>query len=122
MDSAMFNTSDTNYMELDPKSDLGNVANQAIDDVVKKKYIFIGFAAWLLLLPLAITSSQKMIILLKNKWKKLHRLIYVIAIFGSLHYIWLSKTIFFKPLVYLIIILVLLALRIKIKNKDTNYG
>lgn len=36
MDSAMFNTSDTNYMELDPKSDLGNVANQAIDDVVKK--------------------------------------------------------------------------------------
>ena len=36
MDSAMFNTSDTNYMEIDPKSDLGNVANQAIDDVVKK--------------------------------------------------------------------------------------
>ena len=36
MDSAMFNTSDTNYSELDPKSDLGNVANQAIDDVVKK--------------------------------------------------------------------------------------
>ena len=36
MDSAMFNTSDTNYMELDPKSDLGNVANKAIDDVVKK--------------------------------------------------------------------------------------
>ena len=36
MDSAMFNTSDTNYMELDPKSDLGNAANQSIDDVVKK--------------------------------------------------------------------------------------
>ena len=36
MDSAMFNTSDTNYLEVDPKSDLGNVANQAIDDVVKK--------------------------------------------------------------------------------------
>ena len=56
-----------------------------LDDVVKKKYIFIGFAAWLLLLPLASTSSQKMIRLLKNNWKKLHRLIYVIAIFGSLH-------------------------------------
>ena len=85
-------------------------------------FVFIGFAAWLLLLPLAITSSQKMVFLLKNKWKKLHRLIYVIAIFGSLHYIWLSKTIFFRPLVYLIIILVLLALRIKIKNRNINYG
>ena len=96
--------------------------NQITDDVIKKKYVFVGFAAWLLLIPLAITSSQKMITLLKQNWKKLHRLIYVIAIFGSLHYIWLSKTIFFRPLVYFVIILVLLALRIKIKNKDLNYG
>ena len=93
-----------------------------LDDVFKKKYIFIGFAAWVLLIPLAITSSQKMIKLLKNNWKRLHRLIYIIAIFGSLHYIWLSKTIFFKPLVYLVIILVLLALRIKIKKRNVNYG
>ena len=93
-----------------------------LNDVFKKKYIFIGFAAWVLLIPLAITSSQKMIKLLKNNWKKLHRLIYIIAIFGSLHYIWLSKTIFFKPLVYLVIILVLLALRIKIKKRNVNYG
>ena len=60
--------------------------------------------------------------LLKHNWKKLHRLIYVIAVFGSLHYIWLSKTIFFKPLIYFVIILVLLALRIRIKKKDINYG
>ena len=93
-----------------------------LDDVLKKKYIFIGFAAWVLLLPLAITSSKMMMKLLKNNWKKLHRLIYVIAIFGALHYIWLSKTIFFRPLVYLLIILVLLALRIKIKNRKVNYG
>ena len=93
-----------------------------LDDVFKKRYIFIGFAAWVLLIPLAITSSQKMIKLLKNNWKRLHRLIYIIAIFGSLHYIWLSKTIFFKPLVYLVIILVLLALRIKIKKRNVNYG
>ena len=92
------------------------------DDVVKKKYVFIGFAAWLLLIPLAITSSRKMVMLLKNNWKKLHRLIYVIAIFGSLHYFWLSKTIFFKPLIYFIIIILLLAFRIKIKNKNINYG
>ena len=86
------------------------------DDVIKKKYIFIGFAAWLLLIPLVITSSQKMIGILKHNWKKLHKLIYLIAIFGSLHFIWLSKTILFKPLIYFLIILFLLLLRIRFKK------
>ena len=86
------------------------------DDVVKKKYIFVGFAAWLLLIPLTLTSSQKMILLLKQNWKKLHRLIYVIAIFGSLHFIWLSKTIYFKPLIYFVIITILLFLRVNFKR------
>lgn len=86
------------------------------DDVIKKKYIFVGFAAWLLLIPLVITSTQKMINILKHNWKKLHRLIYIIAIFGSLHFIWLSKTIFFKPLIYFLIILFLLLLRIRFKK------
>ena len=106
------------YIGLDYRFDWSPI----LDDVVKKKYIFIGFSAWLLLIPLAITSSQRMILLLKKNWKKLHKLIYVIAIFGSLHYIWLSKTIFFKPLIYSIIILILLALRIKIKPRNVNYG
>ena len=87
-----------------------------LNDVVKKKYIFVGFAAWVLLIPLTITSSQKMMLLLKQKWKKLHRLIYVIAILGSLHFIWLSKTIYFKPLFYFVLITVLLALRINFKR------
>jgi methionine sulfoxide reductase heme-binding subunit len=95
---------------------------QIFNDVLKKKYIFIGFSAWLLLIPLAVTSSKKMVMLLRHNWKKLHKLIYAIAIFGSLHYIWLSKTIFFKPLIFMLIILVLLALRIKIKKRETNYG
>jgi sulfoxide reductase heme-binding subunit YedZ len=86
------------------------------DDVVKKKYIFIGFSAWLLLIPLTATSSQKMIKLLKHNWKKLHRLIYVIAIFGALHYIWLSKTIFFKPLVFALIIIILLLFRLNFRK------
>ena len=86
------------------------------DDVVKKKYIFVGFAAWVLLIPLTITSSQKMMLLLNQNWKKLHRLIYVIAILGSLHFIWLSKTIYFKPLFYFMLITVLLALRINFKR------
>ena len=106
------------YVGLDYRFDWEPIIN----DVLKKKYIFIGFSAWLLLIPLAITSSQKMIKILGRNWKNLHRLVYVIAVFGSLHYIWLSKTIFFKPLIYTIIIIVLLVLRIKIKKKDINYG
>ena len=86
------------------------------DDVVKKKYIFVGFAAWILLIPLAVTSTQKMMLILKQYWKKLHRLIYVIAILGSLHFIWLSKTIYFKPLIYFVLITVLLVLRINFKR------
>ena len=106
------------YVGLDYRFDWEPIIN----DVLKKKYIFIGFSAWLLLIPLAATSSQKMIRILKHNWKNLHRLVYVIAIFGLLHYIWLSKTIFFKPLIYTAIIVVLLALRIKIKKRDVNYG
>jgi sulfoxide reductase heme-binding subunit YedZ len=106
------------YVGLDYRFDWDPILN----DVLKKKYIFIGFSAWLLLIPLTATSSQKMIKLLKHNWKKIHKLIYIIAVFGSLHYIWLSKTIFFKPLIYSLIILVLLALRIRIKKKDINYG
>ena len=100
------------YVVIDYRFDWQQIYN----DVLKKKYIFIGFSAWLLLIPLAATSSQKMIKLLKQKWKKLHKLIYIIAIFGSLHYIWISKTIFFKPLIYFLIIILLLLLRVKFKR------
>ena len=106
------------YVGIDYRFDWTPIFN----DVVKKKYIFIGFSAWILLIPLAITSSQKMMKSLKHNWKRLHKLVYVIAIFGSLHYIWLSKSIFFKPLIFMIIILVLLALRIKIKKREKTYG
>ena len=105
------------YIGLDYRFDWQPIFN----DVLKKKFIFIGFSAWLLLIPLAATSSQKMINLLKQNWKKLHRIVYIIAIFGALHYIWLSKTIFFKPLIYSIIIVVLLILRIRIKTGKFNY-
>ena len=98
------------YVGLDYRFDFAPLIN----DVLKKKFIFIGFSAWLLLIPLAVTSSEKMVRLLKQNWKKIHRLIYVIAIFGVLHFIWLSKTIFFKPLIFLIILIILLLFRIKI--------
>ena len=99
------------YIGLDYRFDWQPILN----DVLKKKFIFIGFSAWLLLIPLAATSSQKMINLLKQNWKKLHKIVYIIAIFGALHYIWLSKTIFFKPLIYTVIISALLLARIRFK-------
>ena len=100
------------YIGLDYRFDWEPLLN----DVVKKKFIFIGFAAWVLLIPLVITSTTKMKIILKKNWKILHRLIYIIAIFGVLHFIWLSKTIYFEPLIYLIIVGFLLILRINFKS------
>ena len=100
------------YVGLDYRFDF----EPLINDVLKKKFIFIGFSAWLLLTPLAITSSDKMVRVLKKNWKKLHRLVYVISIFGVLHFIWLSKTIFFKPLIFLIILVILLLFRINFKK------
>ena len=104
------------YVGLDYRFDF----EPLINDVLKKKFIFIGFSAWLLLIPLAVTSSKRMVRLLKQNWKKIHRLIYIIGIFGVLHYIWLSKTIFFKPLIFLIILVILLLLRIKITRSASK--
>ena len=104
------------YVGLDYRFDF----EPLINDVLKKKFIFIGFSAWLLLIPLAITSSERMVRLLKQNWKKIHRLIYIIGIFGVLHYIWLSKTIFFKPLIFLIVLIILLLFRIKITRSASK--
>ena len=104
------------YVGLDYRFDF----EPLINDVLKKKFIFIGFSAWLLLIPLAITSSERMVRLLKQNWKKIHRLIYIIGIFGVLHYIWLSKTLFFKPLIFLILLIILLLFRIKITKSASK--
>ena len=104
------------YVGLDYRFDF----EPLINDVLKKKFIFIGFSAWLLLIPLAITSSDKMVKILKQNWKKIHRLIYVIGIFGVLHFIWLSKTIFFKPLIFLIILIILLLFRVNFNKSGSK--
>jgi sulfoxide reductase heme-binding subunit YedZ len=68
------------------------------------------------MVPLAITSSKKMIGLLKHNWKKLHKLIYVVSIFGVVHFIWLVKKDLTEPLIYLAIIMLLLAFRVDYKK------
>ena len=100
------------YVGLDYRFDLTSIG----DDIIKKKYIFIGFSAWLLLIPLAVTSNKRMIKILKDKWKKLHRLIYLISLFGGIHYLWLVKRDLTEPLIFLAVILILLAFRFKFKN------
>ena len=99
------------YVGIDYRFDWSSIG----DDIVKKKFIFAGFLAWLLLVPLALTSSKRMIRLLRDKWKKLHKLIYIISLLGIIHYLWLVKVVTVEPLIYLIIIVILLTLRVKMK-------
>ena len=101
------------YVGLDYRFDMSEISK----DILTKRFIFVGFAAWLLLIPLAATSSKKMMSIFKQYWKKLHRLIYLIAILGVTHFIWLVKKDITEPLIYLLIILFLLAVRVKFKIK-----
>ena len=66
------------YVVIDYRLDFSSISK----DILTKKFIFVGFAAWLLLLPLSTHFIKKSCNVLKDKWKKLHRLIYVIAILG----------------------------------------
>ena len=104
------------YVGLDYRFDMNEISK----DILTKRFIFVGFAAWLLLVPLALTSSKKMMSILKQYWKKLHRLIYLIALLGVTHFIWLVKKDVTEPLIYLLIILFLLAFRIKFKKTNLS--
>ena len=97
------------YVVIDYRLDFQSISK----DILTKKFIFVGFAAWVLLIPLALTSSRKAVLFLKDKWKKIHRLIYLIAILGVVHFVWLVKKDLTEPLIYALILLVLLLFRIK---------
>jgi sulfoxide reductase heme-binding subunit YedZ len=88
------------------------------NDIIKHRYVLVGFLGWLLLLPLAMTSSDNMIRKLKFNWKRLHRLIYVIAILGVLHFLWLVKKDITEPLIYAFIIFILFLLRFNIYKRQ----
>jgi methionine sulfoxide reductase heme-binding subunit len=87
--------------------------HEILADVVKRKYITVGFTAFVLLIPLAVTSTAGWIRRLGGKrWQALHRLIYVSAIAGVIHYVWLVKADIREPLEYGAILAVLLAYRV----------
>jgi len=81
-------------------------------DIVKRPFITIGFAALLMLIPLAITSTKGMMRRLGKRWKSLHRLIYLIAVLGVWHYWWQVKADIREPLLYASILALLLAWRV----------
>ena len=83
-----------------------------MEDILERPFITVGITAWLLLLPLAITSTNRMMRRLGRRWKSLHRSIYLIAALGVLHFIWLVKADIREPLIYAGILLILLGYRV----------
>jgi methionine sulfoxide reductase heme-binding subunit len=80
-------------------------------DIAKRPYITIGFLALLLLIPLAVTSTNRMMRRLGRRWQKLHRLVYVIAMLGVWHFYWQVKRDIREPLIYAGILAILLIYR-----------
>jgi sulfoxide reductase heme-binding subunit YedZ len=89
-------------------------------DIVKRPYITIGMAAFVLLVPLALTSNDISLRRLGPRWRKLHRLVYVAAILGGLHFVMLVKGFQIEPLLYMAAILGLLALRLPSLRKKQS--
>jgi sulfoxide reductase heme-binding subunit YedZ len=102
--------------------------HEMLIDVAKRKFITVGFTAFVLLIPLAVTSTAGWIRRLGGKrWQKLHRLIYISAVAGVIHYLWLVKADIHKPLEYGAILAVLLSYRLvlwirpKIQKRGTRF-
>lgn len=84
------------------------------DALLQKRYMIVGFAAFLILLPLAITSTKGWMKRLGRNWKRLHQLVYAAGIFAVLHYLWLVKIDITWPLIYGAILAILLVLRLPV--------
>lgn len=98
----------TTYIWLDQFFDLHSVYK----DIYKRPFITVGFTAFVLLIPLAATSTQWAIRKLGGRWQELHRLIYVSASAGVVHYYWLVKKDIRVPVIYAAILSVLLLYRV----------
>ena len=96
------------YLVLDQFFDWADI----VKDIAKRPYITVGFPAFLMLIPLAITSTHKMIQRLgARRWKRLHKLIYAIGIAGVIHFWWLVKKDITEPLQFAAVLTVLLGFR-----------
>lgn len=96
------------YLWLDQFFDWRHIAH----DIGKRPFVTVGFAAFVLLFPLALTSTDRMLKRLKKNWGRLHRLVYPIAVLGVVHYWWLVKKDVTQPLLYAAALTLLLGLRV----------
>ena len=96
------------YAGLDQRFEISVI----VEDIVERPYITLGISALLLLLPLAVTSTNGMMRRLGRRWQKLHRLIYLIAGLGVWHFYWQVKEDILEPSIYISIVVVLLGYRI----------
>ena len=81
-------------------------------DIAKRPYITVGFAAFVLLIPLAVTSTDGMIRRLKRRWKQLHSMIYVVAVLVVIHLAWIAKSSYAEPVFYGFLMAFLLGYRL----------
>ncbi len=97
------------YAVLDASLDIAYV----VEDIADRLYITAGFAAFLMLAPLAATSTNAMVRRLgPARWRRLHRLVYAAAVCGALHFLWLVKADLLEPLIHAGVLAVLLAARL----------
>ncbi len=102
------------YVWLDQWFELGDMAM----DIVKRPFVTAGFAAFLLMVPLAATSTDAMMRRLGRRWQRLHRLVYLVAVAALLHYWWhkSGKNAFGEPAIYSAVVLLLLGWRVWLRR------
>lgn len=103
----------TTYLVFDHFFNLSEIGK----DIVKRPYITVGFTAFVLLVPLAVTSTNKMKKRLGKRWQRLHQLVYVVAVCGILHFLWLVKADLLQPLLHAAILILLLGVRVWFQRK-----
>ncbi|GAA6146940.1 protein-methionine-sulfoxide reductase heme-binding subunit MsrQ [Pseudooceanicola nitratireducens] len=93
------------------------ILSQIWRDILKRPYITIGMGAFVLLIPLAVTSNNLSIRKMGARWRQLHKLVYLAAVLGAVHFVMLVKGFQYEPLIYLGVVLALLALRLPILSR-----
>ncbi|PVZ72122.1 sulfoxide reductase heme-binding subunit YedZ [Pelagibaculum spongiae] len=91
------------------------IVEEIIESIIDRPYILFGTTALLLMIPLGVTSTKGMIRKLGKRWKKLHQLVYPIAILGVVHFVLLVKKDLTEPLIYAAILLALLGWRARLR-------
>ena len=101
--------------------DYGLDWNLLKEAIIEKRYALVGLAAFIIMVPLAITSTQGWIRRLKRNWRRLHRMVYLAGIFAVIHYTWLVKSDIREPLAYGAVVVLLLFLRVsRVKKAVSN--